>query len=80
MFCQRRIDRLAQTGLELFMTEFDIPWPDVVERADWLEDAYRAFFGHPKLSGVLMWDFWDVLSSEPNKELFTGPNMTVSVN
>ncbi|XP_076465389.1 uncharacterized protein LOC143297101 [Babylonia areolata] len=55
----RRIDRLAETGLQIMMTEFDLGWPDKIERADWFEDAIRAFYGHPAMSGVILWDFWN---------------------
>nr|KAG5703688.1 hypothetical protein BaRGS_022977 [Batillaria attramentaria] len=48
---EKRLDRLAETGLELFMTEFDLGWDDDLERADWYEDTIRAFFAHPGLSG-----------------------------
>ncbi|PVD19498.1 hypothetical protein C0Q70_19987 [Pomacea canaliculata] len=49
-----------------------------VERADWLEDAYRAFFAHPSLSGVVMWGFWDLDRRESeNKDLVRGVNLTI---
>lgn len=73
----KRLDRLAQTGLELFMTEFDVTWPDYVVRADWLEDAIRAFFAHPHLSGVILWGFWDEKFLEPNKHLVSGDNLEI---
>lgn len=66
------------TQLELFITEFDVLTPNDVERADWLEDAYRAFFAHPSLSGVIMWGFWDLDRRESeNKDLVRGVNLTV---
>ena len=71
---QKRIDRLAETGLDLMMTEFDIGWPDVVERADWFEDAVRAFFGHPKMTGMILWGFHNDSMKDPDHELVTGPN------
>ena len=73
---QRRIDRLAETGLELMMTEFDIGWPDDLERADWLEDAIRAFFGHPKMRGVILWDFWNQTMNFQDHELVSGPDQS----
>lgn len=77
---QRRLDKLAETGLELFMTEFDLGWPDEVVRADWLEDAIRAFFAHPGLSGVILWDIWDLRQRYPDKGLLTGPELKVGLN
>ncbi|XP_076444368.1 uncharacterized protein LOC143282564 [Babylonia areolata] len=76
----RRLDRLAETGLDLMMTEFDIGWHDEVERADWLEDSIRAFFGHPALKGVILWGFWNGSMRYPDHELVTGPsanNLTI---
>ncbi|KAK7115790.1 uncharacterized protein [Littorina saxatilis] len=70
----RRLDRLAETGLDLMMTEFDIGWPDIAVRADWLEDSIRAFFGHPGLKGVIMWGFWNGSMRDPDHELVLGPN------
>ena len=75
-FVQRRIDRLAETGLELMMTEFDIGWPDDLERADWFEDSIRAFFGHPKMRGVILWDFWNQTMKEQDHELVSGPDQS----
>nr|KAG5685295.1 hypothetical protein BaRGS_010213 [Batillaria attramentaria] len=71
----KRIDRLAETGLELFMTEFDVAWEDDEERADWFEDAIRAFFAHPDLSGIILWDFWDLSMREPFKHLVSGEKL-----
>ncbi|XP_025078468.1 uncharacterized protein LOC112554711 [Pomacea canaliculata] len=71
----RRLDRLAQTGLELFMTEFDLGWHDDVVRADWLEDAIRAFFAHPGLSGLIFWDIWDDKQRFHDKGLISGPDL-----
>ena len=73
---QRRIDRLAKTRMELMMTEFDIGWPDEVERADWFEDSIRAFFGHHKLSGVILWGFWNESMKDQDHELVTGPDQS----
>ena len=75
------MDRLGSTGLELMMTEFDLGWPDVLERADWFEDAIRAFFGHPKMKGVILWDFWNETMKEPDHDLVRGqmPNLEVCV-
>ncbi|XP_076444047.1 uncharacterized protein LOC143282327 [Babylonia areolata] len=70
----RRIDRLGELGLPIMMTEFDLGWPDMLQRADWFEDAIRAFFGHPAMHGVILWDFWNHTMRYPHKELVRGPN------
>ncbi|KAL8616645.1 hypothetical protein ACOMHN_031627 [Nucella lapillus] len=68
----RRIDRLAELGLPIMMTEFDLGWPDRIQRADWFEDSIRAFFGHPAMHGVILWDFWNQTMKYPDKELVRG--------
>ena len=69
-----RIDRLAETGLDLMMTEFDIGWEDAVERADWFEDAVWTFFGHPKMKGMILWVVWNFDPKQDHHELVTGPD------
>ena len=58
------------------MTEFDLGWPDDVERADWFEDAIRAFFAHPKLGGVILWGFWNQSMKYQDHELVSGPDQS----
>ena len=56
------------------MTEFDLEWPNELERADWFEDTIRAFFGHPQLNGVILWRFWNETDKDQNQELVQGPD------
>ena len=58
------------------MTEFDLGWPDDVERADWFEDAIRAFFAHHKLGGVILWGFWNQSMKYQDHELVSGPDQS----
>ena len=50
------------------------------ERADWQEDAIRAFFGYPALKGLLQWYLWNgtqrVEKGKDHRfhEYLTGPN------
>ena len=71
---QRRLDWLATTGLEIMMTEYDIGWDNLIERADIYEDNIRAFFAHPALIGVLNWYLWDKVptTQDPDHFLVTG--------
>ena len=32
---------------------------DENKRADFLETALRALYGHPAVEGILLWGFWD---------------------
>ncbi len=53
-----RIDLLAEAGLPIRITEFDIERADVNERADDLEKFYRVAFSHPAINGVTLWGWW----------------------
>ncbi|KAK3598371.1 hypothetical protein CHS0354_034544 [Potamilus streckersoni] len=55
---KRRLDKLSEAGLPIFVTEMDIIVPDENHRADCYEKAMRAFFGHPNVQGILIWGFW----------------------
>ncbi|KAL3873940.1 hypothetical protein ACJMK2_037017 [Sinanodonta woodiana] len=55
---KRRLDKLSEAGLPIFVTEMDIILPDENHRADCYEKAMRAFFGHPNVQGILIWGFW----------------------
>ena len=68
-YLQRRLDRLAETGLELFVTDFGVGSHDEVVRTDWFEDAMRAYFAHPGLSGVVLSGFLKE-QKEENKNMF----------
>jgi hypothetical protein len=48
------------------MSAFDLAWPDERERADWYEDCIRAFFSHPKMTGVFVYDYNNATHPYPN--------------
>jgi GH35 family endo-1,4-beta-xylanase len=52
------LDRFAQFGLPIRLTEFDIDSEDRALQADYLRDFYTAAFSHQAVNGVLMWGFW----------------------
>lgn len=54
-----RFDSVAEAGLPIWVTEFDVSEPDENSRADQLEDFYRVAFSHPSVEGILMWGFWE---------------------
>ncbi|KAK3598375.1 hypothetical protein CHS0354_034548 [Potamilus streckersoni] len=55
---KRRLDKLSETGLPIFITELDVVVSDENHRADCYEKALRVFFGHPSVQGILIWGFW----------------------
>lgn len=55
----RRLDRFAQFGKPLQITEFDVDTNDEQAQADYTRDVMTVMFSHPATSGFLMWGFWE---------------------
>ncbi|XP_040380396.1 endo-1,4-beta-xylanase 1-like [Oryza brachyantha] len=51
------LDRLATTGLPVWITELDVSEADVSLRADDLEVVLREAYAHPAVAGVVLWGF-----------------------
>ncbi|CAO2204787.1 unnamed protein product [Urochloa humidicola] len=51
------LDRLAVTGLPVWVTELDVSAADEGVRADDLEIVLREAFAHPAVEGVMLWGF-----------------------
>uniref|UniRef100_A0A0E0L100 GH10 domain-containing protein n=1 Tax=Oryza punctata TaxID=4537 RepID=A0A0E0L100_ORYPU len=51
------LDKLATTGLPIWITELDVSEPDVSLRADDLEVVLREAYAHPAVAGVVLWGF-----------------------
>ncbi|CAG5133098.1 unnamed protein product, partial [Candidula unifasciata] len=54
-----RLDKLAATGLPLWITQLTIGSSDEHKKADWYEDALRLYFSHPSVEGISILGFWD---------------------
>ena len=52
------LDRLAQFGLPIWITEFDVRSGDEALKAEVLTQLYRVAFEHPAVEGIMMWGFW----------------------
>ena len=52
-----RLDLLAESGLDLYITEFDSRHHDLSERAKDTEDFMRLTFSHPKVDQIIAWYF-----------------------
>ena len=79
------LDKLAQIGLPIRITEFNIPGqrsrfmqrrnlkltPDEERaKAKALTDYYRICFAHPAVHGILMWGFWEGANWIPQSSLY----------
>ncbi|MEO7776962.1 MAG: endo-1,4-beta-xylanase [Fibrobacteria bacterium] len=51
------IDKLAATGLPLYITEFDIPDGNDASQKTIMEDKFTIFWNHPKIMGITYWGY-----------------------
>jgi endo-1,4-beta-xylanase len=66
----RGLDRFAQLGLPIQITEFDIDVTDAQLQADYTRDLLTAAFSHPAVDAILMWGFWEGRHWRPNAALY----------
>ncbi|NHE57312.1 endo-1,4-beta-xylanase [Cyclobacterium plantarum] len=80
------LDSLAQFGLPIRITEFNMPGQrskfykdsqlamtseEEAQNARELVDYYRICFAHPAVEGILMWGFWEGVNWIPSSSLYT---------
>ncbi|MEN0111907.1 MAG: endo-1,4-beta-xylanase, partial [Planctomycetota bacterium] len=53
------VDRYADMGLDVHVTEFDHNSTDEALQAAYLRDFYTAMFAHEGVSEISMWGFWE---------------------
>lgn len=66
----KSLDQLAEFGLPIKVTEFDINNEDPQLQADFLRDFYTAAFAHESVAGIQMWGFWEGQHWRPDAALF----------
>ncbi len=54
-----KLDRLAQFGLPIRVTEFDATTNSEDMQARTLATVYATCFAHPAIAGITMWGFWE---------------------
>jgi GH35 family endo-1,4-beta-xylanase len=64
------LDRFAQFGKRIFVTEYDIVIDDEAVAADYTRDFYTTLFSHPAVGGIIMWGFWDGSHWKHNAPLY----------
>ena len=64
------LDRFAEIGPPLQVTEFDINTKDRGVQADYTRDFLTTLFSHHKVEGILMWGFWAGRHWLPDAALF----------
>ncbi|XP_022345335.2 anti-sigma-I factor RsgI6-like [Crassostrea virginica] len=73
-----RLDKVAESGLKLWITELSLSDTDENRQAANLEKVMTLFFSHPAVEGVLFWGFWDGKIWHKENALFTGTNITAN--
>lgn len=66
-------------GLPIWITEMDFFTKDRSKMADWYETAYRLYFSHPSVEGILTWGFWNEDHWRPDAAFVEGDGFTVNV-
>ena len=72
----RRLDLLAETGLPIEISEFDmrddaeVPQLNTVEQERMFRDMLEVTFEHPAVDGFIMWGVWDKVHWRGNAPLF----------
>lgn len=74
---QYRLDKIAESGLKLWITELTLSDTDNNRKAANLEKVMTMLFSHPAVEGILFWGFWDGRIWHKDDALFTGINITV---
>ncbi len=67
------LDRLAELGLPIHLTEISARTPDVQARAAALDALVRIGYSHPAVEAVMLWGFW-------SKRHWLGPDAAVVVD
>ncbi|SOD99311.1 endo-1,4-beta-xylanase [Spirosoma fluviale] len=55
----KRLDRFAEFGLPIQISEFDITSDDDDFKARYMRDFMTALFSHPATTGFVQWGFWE---------------------
>jgi GH35 family endo-1,4-beta-xylanase len=61
----RRLDRFAEFGLEMQITEYDYEDTDELLQARYTRDFMTAVFSHPKTTGIMTWCLWEDAAWKP---------------
>jgi endo-1,4-beta-xylanase len=51
------IDKLAATGLPIFITEYDVGYTDDTQQLNSVKDQFPVFWNHPSVVGVTYWGY-----------------------
>jgi GH35 family endo-1,4-beta-xylanase len=64
------LDLLAADGHEIQITEFDHNTKDEQLQGDYARDFLISIYSHPKVTGFIMWGFWQSMHWKPDAAMF----------
>lgn len=64
------LDRYAQFGKPIWITEFDVVIDDQELAGQYTRDFYTTLFSHPAVEGIVMWGFWDRIHWKGNAVMY----------
>lgn len=64
------LDLIADLGLPIHVTEFDMATTETKLQADYTRDFYIAAFSHPAVELIQMWGFWAGQHWEPDAAMY----------
>jgi len=67
----RRLDRFAEHGLEMQITEFDFEETDELLQARFTRDFMTAVFSHPQTTGIMTWCLWEEAAWKPSAAFYS---------
>lgn len=67
----RRLERFAQFGLEMQITEYDFEETDELLQARFTRDFLTLCFSHPQITGVVTWCLWEKTAWKPSAAFYT---------
>jgi len=67
----RRIERFAEFGLEMQVTEFDFEETDELLQARFARDFMTVVFSHPQMTGIMTWCLWEDAAWKPLAAFYT---------
>ncbi|MCK4564973.1 MAG: endo-1,4-beta-xylanase [Verrucomicrobia bacterium] len=66
-----RLDRFAEFGLEMQITEFDFEETDELLQARFTRDFMTAVFSHPQTTGIMIWCLWEDAAWKPSAAFYS---------
>src|SRR3954462_3016928 len=63
------LDKLATTGLPIYISELDLNFADDARQANVMRDLFKVFWNHPSVAGITHWGFRQGATWETNSWL-----------